>query len=112
GSWAGSYKECAAWCSVVGRLAGAGRTLDGVRAETAIAGVRRADGDDTKLIVKDVDLDLPDGKPLMANVNLSLLRGDSVLLAGPSGSGKSTIFRAIAGIWPFGRGEIRAAPKA
>jgi len=66
-----SYKEIAAWCSVVERLAGFERTLERVRAETAIAGVRRADGDDTKLIVKDVDLHLPDGKPLMANVNLS-----------------------------------------
>src|SRR5207249_9686326 len=94
------------------RRAGCERTLERVRAETAIAGVRRADGDDTKLIVKDVDLHLPDGKPLMAKVNLSLLRGDSVLLAGPSGTGKSTLFRAIAGIWPFGRGEIRASRKA
>src|SRR5882762_10309433 len=107
-----SYKEIAAWCSVVERLAGFERTLERVRAETAIAGVRRADGDDTKLTVKEVDLHLPDGKPLMANVNISLLRGDSVLLGGPSGSGKSTLFRAIAGIWPFGRGEIRASPKA
>ena len=107
-----SYKEIAAWCSVVERLAGFERTLERVRAETAIAGVRRADGDDTKLTVKDVDLHLPDGKPLMANVNLSLLRGDSVLLGGPSGSGKSTLFRAIAGIWPFGRGEIGASRKA
>src|SRR5882672_634612 len=103
-----SYKEIAAWCSVVERLAGFERTLERVHAETAIAGLRHADGDDTKLTVKDVDLQLPDGKPLMANVNLSLLRGDSVLLGGPSGSGKSTLFRAIAGIWPFGRGEIRA----
>ena len=30
----------------------------------------------------------------------------------PSGSGKSTLVRAIAGIWPFGRGEIRAARDA
>jgi putative ATP-binding cassette transporter len=45
----------------------------------------------------------------MANINLSLLRGDTVLLGGASGSGKSTLVRAIAGIWPFGRGEIRAA---
>jgi putative ATP-binding cassette transporter len=36
------------------------------------------------------------------------LRGDTVLLGGPSGSGKSTLVRAIAGIWPFGRGEVRA----
>jgi putative ATP-binding cassette transporter len=45
-------------------------------------------------------------------VNLSLQRGESVLLGGASGSGKSTLFRAIAGIWPFGRGEIRASSKA
>jgi putative ATP-binding cassette transporter len=45
-------------------------------------------------------------------VNLSLRRGESVLLGGPSGSGKSTLFRAIAGIWSFGRGEIRAPRKA
>src|SRR3989442_1462461 len=107
-----SYKEIAAWCSVVERLAGFERTLERVHAETEMAGVRRADGDDTKLTVKEVDLHLPDGKPLMANVNLSLVRGDSVLLGGPSGSGKSTLFRAIAGIWPFGRGEIRAPQKA
>jgi putative ATP-binding cassette transporter len=42
----------------------------------------------------------------MANINLSLLRGETVLLGGASGSGKSTLVRAIAGIWPFGRGEI------
>jgi len=30
-----------------------------------------------------------------------------VLVTGPSGSGKSTLLRAIAGLWPFGRGEVR-----
>jgi putative ATP-binding cassette transporter len=75
-------------------------------------GVRHAEGGTAQLTVEDVDLYLPDGKPLMANVNLSILRGDSVLLGGASGSGKSTLLRAIAGIWPFGRGEIRASRKA
>ena len=32
-----------------------------------------------------------------------------VLITGPSGSGKSTLLRAIAGLWPFGRGRIRVA---
>jgi putative ATP-binding cassette transporter len=107
-----SYREIAAWCSVVERLAGFDRTLERVRIETAFGGIRHADGDDTKLTVEDVDLHLPDGKPLIANVNLLLMRGDSVLLGGPSGSGKSTLFRAIAGIWPFGRGEISASREA
>ena len=59
-----------------------------------------------------MDLHLPVGRPLIANVNLSLFRGDTVLLSGSSGSGKSTLLRAIAGIWPFGIGEIVGRPTA
>jgi putative ATP-binding cassette transporter len=102
-----SYKEIAAWCAVVERLAGFERALDRVRLEGA-GGFRRVEGRPAHLTVAGVDLDRPDGQPLMANINLSLRRGDTVLLSGASGSGKSTLIRAIAGIWPFGRGEIRA----
>ena len=108
-----SYKEIADWCAVVERLAGFERALERMRRAAALGdGVRHVDGDDTRLTVEDVDLHLPDGRPLVTHVNLSLVRGDSVLLGGASGSGKSTLFRAIAGIWPFGRGEIRASPRA
>src|SRR6266403_3774322 len=103
-----SYKVIAEWCAVVERLSGFERELDRVRIQAATGdGVRRSDGDATQLTIEGVDLHLPDGQPLIANVNLSLLRGDTVLLGGASGSGKSTLFRAVAGIWPFGRGEIR-----
>src|SRR4029077_1271291 len=103
-----SYKQIAEWCSVVERLSGFERALERVRIQAATGGgVRRTDGDVTHLTVEGVDLYLPDGQPLIANVNLSLLRGDTVLLGGASGSEKSTLFRAVAGIWPFGRGEIR-----
>ena len=106
-----SYKEIAAWCAVVERLAGFERALDRVRLEGA-SGFQRVEGRPTHLTVAGVDLYRPDGQPLIANVNLSLRRGDTVLLTGASGSGKSTLVRAIAGIWPFGRGEIRAARDA
>jgi putative ATP-binding cassette transporter len=101
-----SYKEIAAWCAVVERLAGFERALEHVRRQSTDGGVRRAEGHPTHLTVEGVDLCLPDGQPLMANINLSFLRGETVLLGGASGSGKSTLVRAIAGIWPFGRGEI------
>jgi putative ATP-binding cassette transporter len=108
-----SYKEIAAWSSVVERLAGFERALEHVRIQAATGGgVRQVDGRATHLTVEGVDLYLPDGKPLIANVNLSLSRGDTVLLAGASGSGKSTLLRAIAGIWPFGSGEVRRARDA
>ena len=101
-----SYKELAAWSAVIERLAGFERALEHVRHQTTDGGVRRAEGRGPHLSVEGVDLDLPDGKPLMANINFSLARGETVLLMGASGSGKSTLVRAIAGIWPFGRGEI------
>ncbi len=36
----------------------------------------------------------------------SVQLGEKVLLAGDSGSGKCTLVRAIAGLWPWGEGEI------
>jgi putative ATP-binding cassette transporter len=105
-----SYKQIAEWCSVVERLSGFERALECVRARPITAGgIRRASRDIDHLGVSDVQLYLPDGQPLIANVNLSLSRGDSVLLGGASGSGKSTFLRAIAGIWPFVRGEIHGS---
>jgi len=101
-----SYKEIAAWRAVVERLVGFERTLQSVHRQTA-TGLRRVDGRPGQLSVANVDLYRPDGQPLIANVNFSMARGDAVLLTGASGSGKSTLIRALAGIWPFGRGEIR-----
>jgi putative ATP-binding cassette transporter len=106
-----SYKEIAAWCAVVERLAGFERTLNSMHRQAG-TGLRRVEGRASHLSVAGVDLYRPDGQPLMANINFSLRRGDSVLLSGASGSGKSTLIRAIAGLWPFGRGEIRAARDA
>ena len=106
-----SYKQIAEWCSVVERLSGFECALERVRAESANGdGVLRGDGEAMRLTVEGVDLHLPDGQPLIEDVNLAILRGETVLLGGASGSGKSTLLRAIAGIWPFGCGQIRRAP--
>jgi vitamin B12/bleomycin/antimicrobial peptide transport system ATP-binding/permease protein len=103
-----SYTEIAAWRAVVERLSGFEHALERVRVQAATNdGIRHADGEAARLAVEGMALDLPSGQPLIADVNLALARGDTVLLWGPSGAGKSTLVRAIAGIWPFGHGEIR-----
>jgi vitamin B12/bleomycin/antimicrobial peptide transport system ATP-binding/permease protein len=108
-----SYKQIAEWCSVVERLSGFERALERVRIRAATeVGFRRVDGGTAHVTVEGVDLHLPDGQPLIANVNLLIRRGDTVLLGGSSGSGKSTLVRAIAGIWPFGHGEIHRSRDA
>src|SRR5437773_6326854 len=66
-----SYRMIVEWCSVVERLSGFERALEHVRIQAAIGGgVRRVAGDVTQLTVEGVDLHLPDGQPLIANVNL------------------------------------------
>jgi vitamin B12/bleomycin/antimicrobial peptide transport system ATP-binding/permease protein len=108
-----SYTDIAEWRAVVERLAGFERALDRVHPQAAtVGGIRRVDGDAACLTVGGLAVDLPDGRPLIAGVDLTLARGDAALLWGPSGAGKSTFVRAIAGLWPYGRGEIRVPHNA
>ena len=60
----------------------------------------------TPSAIDDLLLRLPQGMPLVAADDIAIAPGDRVLVTGPSGTGKSTLFRAIAGIWPFGDGTV------
>ena len=102
-----SYTDIAEWRAVVERLSGFERALQQAGLESVRgSGIARADGDPGRLSLDGVEVDRPDGQPLIADVTLSLARGDTALLSGPSGVGKSTLVRALAGIWPFGRGQV------
>ncbi|MGH6982437.1 MAG: ATP-binding cassette domain-containing protein, partial [Stellaceae bacterium] len=57
--------------------------------------------------VRNLHLALPDGTKILAGAHFEAAVGEAVLLSGPTGVGKSTLIRAVAGIWPFGSGEIR-----
>ncbi len=102
-----SYTEIAEYQSVVGRLAGFRDRVDGIAAERQgaqpIAIERAGNGVD----VAGLDLRLPGGELLREDIGLAARSGEPVLVTGPSGSGKSTLLRAIAGLWPYGRGRIR-----
>jgi putative ATP-binding cassette transporter len=103
-----SYSEIAQWKSVVDRLVQFRAAID--RAEARLGGRDRLTvegGEDADILIEDMTLATPDGTVLLAAPALRLREGTSVLITGPSGAGKSTVFRAIAGVWPFGNGRIR-----
>lgn len=51
-------------------------------------------------------------KPTLYDINLTVRRGEKLLIAGPSGSGKSTVAHCINGLIPFSyRGEITGSLK-
>ncbi|MFO1160816.1 MAG: ABC transporter ATP-binding protein/permease [Reyranellaceae bacterium] len=68
-------------------------------------------GESDRLILREVGLSRPDGEALVAEAEVEIKPGERVLIRGQSGSGKSTIMRAIAGVWPWGRGAVEL-PKA
>jgi vitamin B12/bleomycin/antimicrobial peptide transport system ATP-binding/permease protein len=102
-----SYTEIAEYQSVVQRLFGFRERMDGIAEENSapqpIELERRGAGVEVDML----DLNLPDGQLLRPNISLAAGRGEALLITGASGLGKSTLLRAIAGLWPFGRGRIR-----
>jgi len=101
-----SYTDIATWQAVTERLSGFQERLLAVRQSTEEARQITLRQEGVGVAVDDVDLDLPDGTPLLRGVAFNSGRGTGVLIAGPTGAGKSTLLRAIAGIWPFARGKI------
>jgi len=103
-----SYAELAEWKASAERLLAFERGMKAAAAKPdRPAGIRVLGSPADEITLDRVDIALPTGGLLIRDADLVLRRGEQVLLAGPSGSGKSTIFRAIAGLWPHGRGEIR-----
>jgi vitamin B12/bleomycin/antimicrobial peptide transport system ATP-binding/permease protein len=53
----------------------------------------------------------PTGADLVRNVTFAALPGEHVIVSGMSGSGKTSLIRAVAGLWPWGRGTITRDPR-
>jgi vitamin B12/bleomycin/antimicrobial peptide transport system ATP-binding/permease protein len=102
-----TYVRIAEWRAVIERLAGFQTSIASAQAATSrkpnIA-VTAVPGKDLRL--DGVEVTLPSGKLLVAADGVTIAPHDQVLVTGPSGSGKSTLLRAIAGIWPFGKGKV------
>ena len=106
-SWfIGSYTAFAQWRAAAERLTEFATEINR-QAEGAAAGARTVTALQDAIDLYDVGVFLPDGKPLLCPITLSLKPREAVLLKGTAGSGKSVLVRVLAGLWPFAIGRIR-----
>jgi vitamin B12/bleomycin/antimicrobial peptide transport system ATP-binding/permease protein len=56
--------------------------------------------------VNDLKISSPSGCTLLQEKKVQIKRGERVLIVGESGTGKTLLFRALAGLWPWGSGTV------
>ena len=107
-SWfVNSYGTLANWKASVDRLLTFHKALEQAGAEADKAdGIVAARSAQPAFRADDLDVALPNGKTILARQSFSIEPGERILVTGPSGSGKSTLLRALAGIWPYGKGKV------
>jgi vitamin B12/bleomycin/antimicrobial peptide transport system ATP-binding/permease protein len=59
-----------------------------------------------KFVFENLQVSTPTGCTMLSEAHLEIVPGDRVLIAGEHDSGKTLLFRAIAGLWPWGSGRI------
>jgi putative ATP-binding cassette transporter len=102
-----SYGSLADWKATVDRLLTFEDAMQTARAQAAQhTGIQVVANGAYAVSADNLELDLPDGRVIVPDVSLAVKPGEHVLISGPTGAGKSTLFRALAGIWPFGKGQV------
>jgi putative ATP-binding cassette transporter len=102
-----AYQEIAQWRASIERLATLLEAIDTTRAHLECGGgIRVEAGAGAGLALRGLRLELPEGRVLLDAGDARVAAGERLAIMGPAGAGKTTLFRAIAGIWPFGQGRI------
>lgn len=99
------YDTIAQYVAVIRRLRGFTGHMEAAEAMQASFDFSSRD-DINGMVLQDVQVELPDGRKLLERLSLAVPAGKYLLISGGSGCGKSTLLRALAGIWPYGCGNV------
>jgi len=98
------------WLAASHRVAQLSDAMDQLEMRLGPAGqsgtIRVGTSSDDCIILRDLNIAVHDGELGLESTKIVIAPGEKVLVKAEPGSGKSTLIRAMAGLWPWGRGEI------
>src|SRR5882724_1331639 len=103
-----NYPRLAEWTASARRASNLLIAIDGLDRleDTQIGAIHRGEEEGAAIRLRGVSVALSDGTVVVDDADVTVQFGERVLVSGESGTGKSTLVRAIAGLWPWGEGEI------
>jgi putative ATP-binding cassette transporter len=102
-----NYPRLADWASHVERTVALEDSLEAAARSGTGTRIRVQEVPGEALALRGLRIASPEGGIIVDDAEAEIRPGERVLIVGESGTGKSTLFRAIAGAWPWGSGEIR-----
>ena len=104
-----NYPRFASWNANSRRVASLVASLEALEKAEKAGGIKlisRGEHDDAALRLQGLSVRLDDGTGVVKEAEVDIAPGERVLIVGESGTGKSTLVRAIAGLWPWGDGQV------
>jgi putative ATP-binding cassette transporter len=102
-----NFSTLADWRATLLRVATFRRALiacDGLRG--VASRIEYAEGEPGKIVIDRLEISSPAGSVKLAESHVEVNAGERVLILGDSGSKRTLLFRALAGLWPWGGGRV------